>query len=336
MDFNKDIQKSIIRLFISKATPDDRNIVRDWLNQSPENKKLYHELRDIWLASGTLKNSDNYQLEKEIQRFRQRIQNDDTSDRKKFTIRKVLKYAALFLLLLSIPFSYFVGTQSNRSEVTFSTVTCQLGDKSIVFLPDSSQVWLNSGSKLTFSNTFKNGAREVYLDGEAYFSVSKDEDNPFRVKSGNITVSVLGTKFNLKAYPDENQISTTLIKGSLRVESPKGQSIIEPGQKLVYDKRTSKTNLYELSDTSPETEWKEGRLVFRNESLKELELKLERWFDVDIVLADEAVGEKRYTGILERESILEVMSYFKLAHSVDYEIDGNKVTFFTSKNNLNN
>ncbi|SHJ88566.1 FecR family protein [Tangfeifania diversioriginum] len=333
MDIKENIQRSVIRLFIGEANPDDKSIVRDWLRQSPENKRLYDELKDIWLASGTINNSDNYELENALQYFRNKIHTPKEVNQKRTFIYNALKYAAIFLLVVAIPFSYFIGKKNNHIEDTYSTVTCQLGDKSMIFLPDSSQVWLNSGSKLTFNNNFTKGKREVFLEGEAYFSVTKDTDNPFRVKSGKIDVEVLGTEFNLKAYPDENQIATTLIKGSVKIIGPSNRTVISPGQKLVYNNETDKMALYELSDTAPETEWKEGRLVFRNESLNELELKLERWFDVDIVLADEAVGEKRYTGILERESILEVMSYFSLARSVDYEIDGNRVTFFTKKNN---
>ena len=135
----------------------------------------------------------------------------------------------------------------------------------------------------------------------------------------------------MKAYADDKVVSTTLVEGSVKISSAKQKTVIKPGQKLVYSSETEKMALFELADLSPETEWKDGRLVFRNESLGDLELKLERWLDVDIILADEAVKTRKFTGTLERESILEVMSYFSLAHSVDYKLDGNKITFYTIK-----
>lgn len=333
MEFDERIQTSIIRLFSGEATAEEKHLIHEWVNQSPENKKMYDELKDIWLAAGTLHNSDQYPLEREIRKFKEMVRQKEISRKRNLIILSTLKYAAVFLLVAAIPFSYYFGKQKKSADVTWSTVTCQLGDKSMILLPDSSRVWLNSGSKLTFNNNFTEGNRELQLEGEAYFAVVKDPQNPFTVTCGPLSVQVLGTEFNLKAYPDENHISTTLIEGSVEVIGQRNKVLLTPGQKLVYNPQNNKMTLYELSDTAPETEWKEGRLVFRNESLRELELKLERWFDVDIALADEMVKEKRYTGILERESILEVMSYFSLAKSVGYRIDGNKVTFYTTEKN---
>lgn len=330
MEFDDKLQTAIVRLFSGEADSDDKNLVRVWVSQSDENKKTYDELKDIWLAAGTLHNSDGYQVEKEILNFQERIKEWRKGKQRKLYIFRVLKYASVFLLLVAIPGSYYFGKNSKKHESAYSTITCQPGDKSMVILPDSSRVWLNSGSKLVFNNDLKRGKRELFLEGEAYFSVTRDPENPFTVHCGTLSVEVLGTEFDLKAYPGEDIISTTLIKGSVKISDLENQVLLTPNQKLEYHNATRKMTLYELSDTAPETEWKDGRLVFRNESLRELELKLERWFDVDIVLADEAVKDRRYTGILERESILEVMSYFSLAKSVDYKIDGNRVTFFTS------
>ncbi len=330
MEFDEKIQTAIVRLLSGEADIEDKRLVNDWVKQSADHKKMVDELKDIWLAAGTLHNSDHYALERDILKYGERIRERESGRHWRPMILTVLKYAAIFLLLAAIPLSYYFGRKTNQPESSWSTVTCQLGDKSMILLPDSSKVWLNSGSKLTFNNNFTVGNRELHLEGEAYFSVAKDPGNPFTVNCGTLSVEVMGTEFNLKAYPDEDKISTTLIEGSVKVTGPKNNLVLTPGQKLVYHSQTSKMTLHKLSDTAPETEWKEGRLVFRNESLGELEQKLERWFDVDIALADEAVREKRYTGILERESILEVMSYFSLAKSVGYKIDGNKVTFYTS------
>ncbi len=327
MNFNEDINISIVRLFTGEASPDEKKSIRVWLSQSDDNKRLFNDLKDVWLASGVITNADKFNIEQAIQYFKEKVNNKKRQIERRIVIFNALKYAAVFLLIITIPISYFTGKYSNTVD-SYSTVTCALGDKSMIYLPDSSRVWLNSGSTLKFSNNFKTGHRRVFLDGEAYFSVTKDKDNPFQVRSGDINVEVLGTQFNMKAYPDENQISTTLIEGSVKVSSPEKIDIIKPGQKLVYNNQTKKVTLLELLDTLPETEWKDGRLVFRNESLEELEKKLERWFDVDIELADEVVKKRRYTGTIERESILEVMSYFSMAQSVEYKIDGNKVTFF--------
>jgi transmembrane sensor len=244
---------------------------------------------------------------------------------------KVFRYAAILILILSLPFVFFLGKKKGSSTETYTTISCALGDKTEIVLPDSSKVFLNSGSKLIFNNNFDEGERQVFLDGEAFFSVAIDKNSPFIVTVNEIKVEVLGTEFNIKAYPEENKISTTLIEGSLNVSVNNQNVVIKPSQKLIYYKESKLIKLQSLADTTPETEWKEGRLVFRNESLADMELKLERWFDVDIDFADDVVKTKRFTGILERESILEAISYFGYSKYVGYTINGNEITFY-SKN----
>jgi ferric-dicitrate binding protein FerR (iron transport regulator) len=307
-------------LFTGEASPEEKRSIKDWLNLSSENQKLFNDLKEIWLSTGTTNNADKYHLESAIRQFRNKVTNHKKREARKIYILNIVKYAAVALLVLGLPFSYFMG-QKNKVEIdTFTTVTCALGDKSMLVLPDSSIVNLNSGSKITFNNNFKKGERQVFLEGEAYFKVTKDKENPFHIKTKEIDIEVLGTEFNLKAYANEETVSTTLIEGSVKVTSQQQITTIKPAQKLVYSSSSKKMKLYELTDTSADTEWKDGRLVFRNETLKDLELKLERWFDVDIELADEAIKNRRYTGNLERESIIEVISYISLAQSVNYKL----------------
>jgi len=330
MNSEDKIHLLIIRLFTGEADPNEKKYISDWLNQSADNKLLYSDLKEIWLSSGVKNNADNYNIENAIANFSQKVRISQKGKVRSLNVARVLKYAALAVLLLALPFMYYLGNKNVAVQDSYTTITCALGDKTNMILPDSTVVCLNSGSTLKFNNNFKKGVRQVYLDGEAYFSVTKDAENPFRIKTNEIDVEVLGTEFNLKAYSNEKTVSTTLVEGSVKITSQNQGTVIKPGQKLVYSVDSKKMALHELADLSPETEWKDGRLVFRNESLGDLELKLERWFDVDIVLADEAVKKRKYTGTLERESILEVMSYFRLARSVDYELEGNKITFFTT------
>ena len=331
MENQTDINVLLIRLFSGEAEPEEKKKIADWLDLSAENKKLYSDLREIWLSSGIERNADNYDLEGAILRFKNQTSKKTLNQKKQIDFNRFLKYAAIFILLLALPFSYYFGTRSNSADNSMTTITCAYGDKSSIVLPDSSRVWLNSGSKLTFSSNFKNG-RKVSLEGEAFFSVSKDKSHPFRVKTADVDIEVLGTKFNLKAYPDEKSVSTTLVEGSVNISSKYGQTLMKPDQKLVFDKESKKMVVQELTDTAPDTEWKDGRFVFRNESLAELKPKLERWFDVDIVFGDEQVKDRRFTGVLGRESILEAVSYFDLSNFVTCRIEGNKI-IINSQNN---
>ncbi len=330
METQTDINILLIRLFSGDADQDEKKFISEWLEQSAENKKLYADLREIWLSSGIESNADNFDLEGAILRFRNQISKDKLGERKPVDFNRVFKYAAILILALALPFSYYLGTRNN-SDNSITTISCAYGDKSSIVLPDSSRVYLNSGSKLTFSSNFKNG-RKVSLEGEAFFSVAKDKNHPFRVKTTDVDIEVLGTKFNLKAYPEEKSISTTLVEGSVNISSKYEHTLMKPDQKLVYNKESKKMEVHELTDTAPDTEWKDGRFVFRNESLAELKPKLERWFDVDIVFGDELVKNRRFTGVLSRESILEAVSYFDLSNFVTCSIQGNKI-IINSQNN---
>jgi len=324
MENQTDINILLIRLFSGEADTVEKERIADWLDLSAENKKLYSDLREIWLSSGIQTNADDYHLEEAIQKFMNHVGKIGMTPTRKINFNGILKYAAVVLLALSLPFSYYMGTRNSQIDGSVTTISCAYGDKSTIVLPDNSHVWLNSGSKLAFNSNFRDG-RKVSLEGEAYFDVAKDKHHPFQVKTADVNIEVLGTKFNLKAYPDEKMVSTTLVEGSVKISSEYQNELMKPDQKMTFDKESKQMTVQELTDTSLETDWKDGRFVFRNETLAELKPKLERWFDVDIVFGDELVKNRRFTGVLGRESILEAVSYFDLSNFVRCRIEGNKI-----------
>lgn len=332
MKIQTDINILIIRLLSGEAEVDEKKKIADWLSHSDENKKLFADLREIWLSAGIPNNADSYHLEEAILKFREQISQSKNQQKGRINFMQYLKYAAVAVLMLALPFSYYVGTRNVPTDNFLTTISCTFGDKSSIVLPDSSRVWLNSGSTLTFNSDFKNGGRNVELEGEAFFSVAKDKNQPFRVKTSELDIEVLGTEFNVKAYGEENIVSTTLVEGSVKISSKEQSLVIKPNQKLVFDKGKKKMIVQQLSDTSIDTEWKNGRFAFRNESLAELAPKLERWFDVDIVFTDEKVKDRRFTGVLQRESILEAISYFDNSQFVSCRVQDNKI-IIKSQNN---
>lgn len=331
MENTTDINILLIRIFSGEANTEEKKVISDWLEQSADNKKLYNDLREIWLASGIQSNADEYDLEHAIFRFRAKINNSQENVIRPMNWHLITRYAAVILLAISLPLSYYLGKNNSLQSDSLTTITCAYGDKSSIVLPDNSHVYLNSGSKLTFNSNFKNG-RKVELEGEAFFEVTKDRTHPFQVKTTDIEIEVLGTKFNLRAYPDEKAISTTLVEGSVKISSKYQHENMMHEQKLTFNKESGEMDLQKMADTSIDTEWKDGRFVFRNETLAELKPRLERWFDVDIVFGDEKVKNRRFTGVLSRESILEVVKYFDHSNYVECSIHGNKI-IINSQNN---
>ena len=332
MGSEKNIHELIVRFFAGETSPEEKKKINLWLEKSQENETLFNDLKEVWLSAGNKLDNDEYNVNEAIQNFLSKIKKDKVKEYKFHRFNHILRYAAMFLLILAIPATWWWAKKAPADSENFTTVLSAYGDRSTIFLPDSSKVCLNSGSKITFNNRFDNGARRLFLEGEAYFSVKKDTDNPFIVNTNDVNVKVLGTEFNLKAYPDEETISVTLVSGSLQVTNSEETAMVIPWQKLLYEKENHSLTIENLTDLAPETEWTNGRLVFRNESLEELERKLERWFDVEIEFADEIVRSRRFSATLERESILEVISYFGNSQYVDYKIEGNIITFLSEKN----
>lgn len=329
MDSEDKIHQFIIRLFTDTISNEERRELDSWISENPENKKLFNDLKEIWLASGSAQNADQYHLDEAIHQFGRKIHAEKRRRWKNVFYAPIVRYAAVIVFLIALPFSFFLGSRSNSLINSQTVVSCANGDRTNITLPDGSEVWLNSGSELIFDNNFKKGVRQTYLKGEAYFSVKKDPKNPFVVNASGVNIEVLGTEFNLKAYPDEKDVSTTLVTGSLKISGKNKQTIIKPSQKLIFNKETGSMGLVNLTDVSPDVDWKNGRLVFMNESLESMKPKLERWFDVEIEFADEQVKHRCFSGTLEKESILEAIDYFGYSPFVAYQINGNVIRFYS-------
>jgi len=175
-------------------------------------------------------------------------------------------------------------------------------------LEDSTVVWLNSESQLTYPRIFSKGQRKVELIGEAYFDVKRDENRPFVVVSKSQNVTVLGTEFDISAYEQDDRIYTTLVEGKVKVEieENKGQvqtRFLEPNDQVVYNTDLKSVVLNQV-DPYEYCSWKDGRFVFKNEPLSSLMSKIARWYDIDYRFEDEGVAQIKFTGDLKRYSNL--------------------------------
>ena len=232
-------------------------------------------------------------------------------------------------------------------------ITTRLGSKSKVELPDGSTVWLNAGSKLTYKEDFGKEIREVSLSGEGFFDVTKMKDKPFIIHTSSIDIKVLGTVFNVMAYPEDKRTETSLIRGKVEVtikSRPNDKIILSPNEKLVVendkiieDGRREKKEPAEtpmttsslvsvdklkyspIDSTLAEIEWVKNRLVFRDESFDDLAVQMERWYAVSIEIKDKELEQKRLTGIFDSETIDEALEALKISVPFRYEHNGNSI-----------
>lgn len=241
-----------------------------------------------------------------------------------------------------------------------NTVSTKNGSRSKVGLPDGTQVWLNAGSQLTYNDSFGKELREVRLVGEAYFDVVKDAEHPFVIHANEMNIKVLGTAFNVRAYPDDKRTEAALIRGLIEVSfngRPSDRLLLKPNEKIsvmngemlkteqtgnapvtagnVREHNRSDEPLISFSkiayesardSTVLETAWIKNKLIFRNKDFAELLKDMERWFNVNIQCQDAALLEQHFTGSFYHESITDALDILRLSYPFHYKMDKSQNT----------
>jgi len=278
--------------------------------------------------------------------------------------KKLAAYSFMTFAILFFSYQLVFNTGNAGKSIAsknLNELTIHPGSKSKIVLPDGSQVWVNSGSKLSYASNFDGNVREVYLNGEAYFEVTKNPKKPFIVHTSGIDIKVLGTEFNVKAFDMESTIEATLIRGSIEVlkkdDANAGSVLLKPHEKLVYQKLLeknyySKTSLdKEIVKAAPadlksliiikpislnipdsdikETAWLKNKFVFEDETLANLAVRLERWYNIKINIQDQNLNAYRVSGSFVDETAEQALNELKLLIPFNYKIKNNE--FFIMK-----
>jgi len=364
----KEIDESIIVRFLSgTTTAEEAEKLIKYLEEDENNRLNYFVAKRIWLES--INKSENKELaDNSWERLKLRMEesgNEVSPARDKnikFSWRKLAVAASISILVATSAFLGFQNYRTSQFEAREHQIIAPLGSRSNVVLPDGSTVWLNSGSKLTYGYNFGKRAREVSLVGEAFFDIKYRNNTSFIVNTSDLKIRVLGTKFNVKSYPEENMIETTLINGKVEVipitnDKSTAPLILTPNQKLIYTKKDGSTkldpaknlkepagredlqeiktrNIQIVNVTHPQEEssWKDGRLVIKSEPLGTLAQKLERYYNVHISFQNDSIKKFKYSGTLNEVTIEEVLRALEKTSPIRFEINKNHVTLRISKN----
>jgi len=220
------------------------------------------------------------------------------------------------------------GSKNIPKVIPFNTVSTPRGGQFQIELPDGSTVWLNATSSLRFPTAFINGKeRKVELTGEAYFEVTKNETMPFKVIVNKMEVQVLGTHFNVMAYSNEHDIKTTLLEGSLKINSAVNNKsiIIKPGQQASLDNSNSEINVSQNIDVDLEVAWKNGFTAFKSADITTIMRQIERWYDVDVNY-EGTIPVRTFTGKISRNANLSELLRLLEVSKIHFTIDGRKIT----------
>jgi ferric-dicitrate binding protein FerR (iron transport regulator) len=207
-----------------------------------------------------------------------------------------------------------------------NTLIIPRGGEFQLTLADGTRVWLNAESTIRYPTQFTGAVRRVELTGEAYFEVTKNKEHPFEVVTSAQTIAVLGTSFNVTAYPDEAQVRTTLVEGKVAVNLPSGKSLqITPGIQSVLDVASGVLSLHEV-DTEIYTSWKDGLFIFEDETLENILARMGRWYDVDIHYVSSQQKSGRFTAHVDKyQSAAEVLKLMEATGAVAFEVNEKKI-----------
>lgn len=318
MQNTAEIEKLIAKLFSEEATPEEVAILSAWLNESPENKLYFAQLKNIWQNITPAFNPDHIDVASAQAKVMNKINP-------KSWIQTPLviwwqRIAAIMILPIFILAGYLLADKvNNSSAIAYQEITSPLGMRSQVSLPDGSTVWLNSGSKLRYPVVFASKERNVSLSGEAFFKVNADKKHPFIVSAGTVKVRATGTQFNVEAYKSDTITAVTLIEGKVLVNMKDNRKEeLKPNQRLVLNFRTNK---YQLSDTDATKWglWKDGVLVFRDERLDDIFKKIGQMYNVDIEVKDPVVAAYPFHATFRNETLDEILELIKMSTPIRYE-----------------
>lgn len=287
-----------------------------------DRKKSMEFDNEVEEALSAISQIDKIEVDKAYTIVQERIQKNSRFYR---LFNQMQRIAAILFIPLLIGSLWYMAS-NKKVEKTFATsiytTKSPIGMRSILTLPDSSIVWLNSGSTLSYSLPFTKSNRRVVVNGEAYFEVSKINGSSFFVNSANLEVKVVGTKFNFKAYNDEKKTEVFLDEGKVELypskngeKDIKDKVVIEPGTRAIVD-NTNGQIITSSENTERFTAWRKGLMIFDNTPFNEVAKQLERWYGTEIIVKDPAIYKYKITTKFEDESLKDVLEMLEISSPI--------------------
>ncbi len=316
---NMEIEKQIIELVSGNLNTTEKHDLLERIKKDDQLRKEYDRIKNAWSLSSYDQKLDSLIVEKSFVRFRKQI-----GQSRKIGLPEILKYAAILIVFFAlgivtreyIPISIRVNTE-NATQL--NEINVPNGERANLTLADGTKVWLNSGTTMSFPNSFNSNKREVKISGEAFFDVVKSK-TPFIVSSSFGKIHVLGTTFNVRAY--ENMLfQTTLVEGEIQFKNSTDNVLMKPGHqlKILLDGKIAVDSI----STRNVFSWKDGVISFDMDPLEDVFKKLERHYDVQII-ADKSISSIRFTGEIRDETIEDFLNLINRTKPIKYEYDKKK------------
>lgn len=345
MNQDSELNIAIIKYFSGEAETEEKILIREWLSKSEKNRQEFDQLGCYFSDDQSL--IDKNLVQNRYKLFVSRLNKTEQQNYKVFDQKRIqpanrwsygIAASITFFLTLVILIIFFLSHPdqnaiANHDKDIIIRSETKYGQKMHLQLPDGSEVWLNSGSNISFPKYFSNSVREVSIHGEGFFNVTHDPSRPFIVKSPALIAEVLGTSFNIRAYEDEIEQKVSLVTGKVKVvteEKSFGAKEVQsgyflfPGDELIYEGTSGKI-MEQSFDIQDEIAWKDGILIFNEDDFMSLTTKIERWYGVQVISIGHPPKDFVITGSFNNEALNNVMEVLKYGRGFDFTIENNNL-----------
>lgn len=316
------------RLIAGSTTEEENRELMEWFRQCASQEEFFMLFENVWKDSPD-------EMPRDVQERMYRRLNRDLGEEKKtikvipwhsYFSRKIWQRVAVacIIVILSLANYNMFHKQKQLSTQNF-TVSAEKGQRAFVTLPDSTKVWLNSDTKISYPADYGMKERNVALMGEAYFEVAKNPDKRFIVETKGMQVEALGTAFNINAYKNDNKIIASLFSGSVRVSYEDHVTILKPHESVKVDLLTQDFFQYEDNTMKDIALWRENEITFDGESLEEIAHIINRLYNTTIYIEDESLKKECYIGTVRNNSLENFIDIINLTTPVVYENKGDTV-----------
>lgn len=321
-------EQLLIRFLTRTCTSEELQIIERWITADKANAKWLFEIEKIWSIKNELHYSDQKKIQQAYKRFIFSLRKNKNAVRH-FYFSTILKSVAAIACIALLSFNLYLLLEREFSTVSLNTIEVSKGQSVFVQLADGTKVWLNAQSQFRYPSQFNQKQRSVYLNGEAYLEVAHDSEKPFIVHTHPMDVKVLGTKFNIRVYPEEANV-VTLVEGKVTIGIPekKKDVVLYPQEQLIYSEN-KELLLNENVETTLSNAWISGELVFIDKPLHEICRDLERRFDVEIILSDPVLANEIFTCRFEKAiSINQIFELLKDTKQLKYKQSNKKIIVY--------
>lgn len=330
------INQLIAKHFAGEISDNEAGQLGDWLKASAENEKLFNDLKEEW-ENLELKSSIS-DRSRVLNKVKARIEAEEKQDVK--VARNLFnsswyRIAASVIVLISISAISWYQIQNPFSIINtlgYEVSACDAGDQKEILLSDGSQIFLNGDSRVKYKKNLAGDERNVYLQGEAFFDVARNEQKPFVIGLKKAEVKVLGTSFNVKAYPEDEKMETSVLTGKVAFKRTEGflnrnqeSMYLVPGEKGVVDRSNKSIDKLHVNNKL-DVAWMNKDLHFENTSLLEITRTLYRMYGVNFKFMDGSLKDLKITANFENEKLEEVIKILEMTSEFSYKMENNLVT----------